>query len=130
MMVEQCHLGCFNSQSTANAWWAVSKLCTPGHPASVDLLAALEAASAACLTLPTEAERPNAQVRAVASRAAPGARRPALDWFGKESAAFGTRPLPHGRGDPGNSASHAISVRNLATHNHCPSLLPTSPCPL
>lgn len=35
MMVEQCHTGAFNPQSTSNAWWAVSKLFLTNRPAQL-----------------------------------------------------------------------------------------------
>lgn len=48
-------------QSTANAWWAVAKLCAPERPASGALVGALEGALIACLSAGREADRPNAQ---------------------------------------------------------------------
>ncbi|KAL6785436.1 hypothetical protein ACKKBF_B00240 [Auxenochlorella protothecoides x Auxenochlorella symbiontica] len=61
MMVEQCHTGAFNPQSTSNAWWAVSKLFGGDAPAPPALLTALEAALGACLASGAESARPNAQ---------------------------------------------------------------------
>ncbi|PRW32584.1 Solute carrier family 35 member G1 [Chlorella sorokiniana] len=61
LMVAQCAAGFFNSQSTANAWWAVAKLHSPEHPASIELVVALEGALVGCLTAPREFDRPNAQ---------------------------------------------------------------------
>ena len=54
-------VGAFNSQSTANAWWAVSKLHATEHPASAELLQALESALVRTLTAPCELQRPNSQ---------------------------------------------------------------------
>ena len=60
--MEECSAGRFNSQSTSNAWWAVSKLVVGSYPLARDLLQALESALLGCLASPTEAERPNSQV--------------------------------------------------------------------
>lgn len=53
--------GRFNAQSCANAFWAVCKMHTTEHPASPDLLTALEAALALALTSTCDAQRPNSQ---------------------------------------------------------------------
>ncbi|KAL4421371.1 hypothetical protein ABPG75_010662 [Micractinium tetrahymenae] len=61
MMVDQCNSGLFNAQSTANAWWAVAKLHATEHPASVEMVGALENALIACLAGPSDATKLNAQ---------------------------------------------------------------------
>jgi hypothetical protein len=68
MLVDECNAGHFNSQSTANAWWAVSKLLPGGHPLAAELFLALETALLGCLSNPSEADRPNSQV-GIAGRA-------------------------------------------------------------
>lgn len=63
MLIEECNAGRFNSQSTSNAWWAVSKLVPSTHALFSPLLHALETALLGCLaSSASEAERPNSQV--------------------------------------------------------------------